>query len=132
MVLVPTLADSLSIERCPGGLVIRSLAPTVIFSSLLLATAGCAPGFDVVMGEAPEGFVSQKIHGGSAPTEWYHDAVVSLHQRQGNSVYTDPFCTGTLISNQHVLTAGHCLEGSSANKVHSSSRCLSTGLLSMS
>ncbi len=95
----------------------RSFAPTIILSSLLLATAGCAPGFDVIEGEAPEGYVAQKIHGGSAPTEWFHDAVVSLHQRQGNSVYTDPFCTGTLISAQHVLTAGHCLEGSSANKV---------------
>ncbi len=90
---------------------------TVTLSSVLLATVGCAPGIDVVEGEAPDVYATQKIHGGSATTEWYHDAVVSLHQMQGNSVYTDPFCTGTLITDKVVLTAGHCLEGMSASRL---------------
>ena len=90
---------------------------TVVLSSLLLATVGCAPGFEAVEGEAPDAYATQKIHGGSAPNAWYHDAVVSLHQLQGNTVYTDPFCTGTLITDTVVLTAGHCLEGTSSNKV---------------
>ena len=51
-----------------------------------------------------------KIYGGSAPDQAYQAATVSLHQRSGNSVYVDPYCSGTLITDTVVLTAAHCLD----------------------
>ncbi len=60
-----------------------------------------------------------KIFGGSAPDAPEHDAVVSLHTlaRGGKSVYVSPFCSGTLITEDVVLTAAHCVSNTSANKV---------------
>ena len=87
----------------------------VLFSTLLLA-GGCAGELTAVEG-GDDAYASQKIHGGSAPNAWYHDAVVSLHQTSGSRVYTDPFCTGTLITSTVVVTAGHCLAGMSASRL---------------
>ena len=52
----------------------------------------------------------QHIYGGSAPTEPYHRAVVALHQRSSSGVSASPFCSGTLITTNVVLTAAHCLD----------------------
>ncbi len=77
---------------------------------LVLGSTACAPeGLIAVEGMGPAADVNQKIYGGSAPDAWYHDAVVSLHEVYGGYVYTDPFCTGTLVSDQHIVTAGHCV-----------------------
>ena len=122
-----TIRDKLSLEAraikgAPGRKSVRtaalvSLAQEFPVKSSLLAvpalllSVGCASeGLIEVEGMGPEADVSQKIYGGSAPDAWYHDAVVSLHEIWGGYVYTDPFCTGTLISDTHIVTAGHCVE----------------------
>lgn len=63
--------------------------------------------------------VEGKIFGGSPPNAPEHQAVVSLHtlSRGGRYVSVSPFCSGTLIAEDIVLTAGHCLEGTAASKV---------------
>jgi len=53
---------------------------------------------------------AEKIINGSAPDAAEHDAVVGLHQLTSSSVYVLPFCTGTLITDDVVLTAAHCLD----------------------
>ena len=91
----------------------------LVFSSALLF-AGCATdlsGLEVLEGTGSE--VESKIYGGDAPDQAYHDAVVSLHTlaRGGRSVYVSPFCSGTLITEDVVITAAHCLSGTGTNKV---------------
>lgn len=58
------------------------------------------------------------IYGGDAPDEPYHDAVVALHYRSGTTVYRSPFCTGTLIDTDVVLTAAHCLDAASGGSTY--------------
>jgi len=91
----------------------------LVFSSALLL-AGCATdlsGLEVLEGTGSD--VEGKIFGGSPPNAEMHDAVVGLHtlSRGGRYVSGSPFCSGTLIADDIVLTAGHCLEGTSASKV---------------
>jgi len=64
------------------------------------------------------GALDFSIYNGSAPDAPEHDAVVALHQltKQGQ-VYVSPFCTGTLITEDVVLTAAHCLNTGNASKV---------------
>ncbi|MBW1811781.1 MAG: trypsin-like serine protease [Deltaproteobacteria bacterium] len=50
------------------------------------------------------------IINGELPDEPMHAAVVSLHQRVGDTWYRDIFCSGTLIAPDVVLTAAHCLD----------------------
>ena len=50
------------------------------------------------------------IYGGSAPDAPEHAATVALHQRSGDRVGASPFCSGTLIAPDVVLTAAHCLD----------------------
>ena len=87
----------------------------------LLLGAACAPAeaeLTVLEGAGPR--AEGKIFNGTAPYPGtHHDAVVGLHQlvKGGRSVYVQPFCSGTLIRGNAVLTAAHCLEGMSASKV---------------
>lgn len=75
----------------------------LVFLSLL----ACHPASDVTDSDVP---VTTKIYGGDAPTEWYHDATVALHNRSPRgTITTSPFCSGTLIDSEWVLTAGHCV-----------------------
>ena len=62
---------------------------------------------------------ASKIYNGSPPSALEHDAVVALHQtaRGGRSVYVSPFCSGTLIRGDVVVTAAHCVAGMSAKKL---------------
>lgn len=84
--------------------------------SLTAVLAGCGPQLDdpeklgtqLIEGQGPSGV--SKIYGGSAPTAARHDSVVALHDRTSSgSVYTTPFCSGNLIDDDVVLTAGHCV-----------------------
>lgn len=87
---------------------------TIPVVSAILLFAACGPE------DAPEGVAdaelnpTNKIYGGSATTEWYHDAVVSIHNRSTTgSITTLPFCSGTLIDTDVVMTAGHCVASGS-------------------
>lgn len=84
---------------------------------LTILLAGCGPefedpeklGVELIEGAGPSG-VAGKIYRGDPPDASYHDAVVALHDRTSSgSVYTTPFCSGTLVTNQVVVTAAHCV-----------------------
>jgi secreted trypsin-like serine protease len=81
-----------------------------------LLLLGCSTGTlegprEVLPGSGDYG-LNPMIYGGSAPNAPEHDAVVALHQltNGGSSVYVQPFCTGTLITDDVVVTAAHCLD----------------------
>jgi hypothetical protein len=84
----------------------------------LAALAGCAdaPQIDsVIDGTGTE--AGYYIYRGDAPDAARHDATVSIHQLSGGSVYVSPFCSGTLIASDWVLTAAHCVQGTSASRL---------------
>lgn len=58
------------------------------------------------------------INGNDATSADHHAATVALHQLAdgGASIYIQPFCSGTLISNDTVLTAAHCCDAASGGK----------------
>jgi secreted trypsin-like serine protease len=88
--------------------------------SSVLLLAGCATDLsDLEVLEGTGSDVEGKIFGGSPPDQEMHSAVVGLHtlSRGGRYVSSSPFCSGTLITEDVILTAGHCLEGTAASKV---------------
>ena len=86
----------------------------------LLLLVGCATNLsDLEVLEGTGSDVEGKIYGGDAPDAPEHDAVVSLHtlSRGGRYVSVGPFCSGTLITEDVVITAAHCTDGTAASKV---------------
>lgn len=76
---------------------------------------GCAQDLEIGDGLTVER-ESQPIFGGSPPDAPEHAAVVGLHQRSGSQVSAAPFCSGTLIAADVVLTAAHCLDVARRNR----------------
>ncbi len=92
----------------------------LITVSSLLILVGCATDLsDLEVLEGTGSDVEGKIYGGDAPDAPEHDAVVSLHtlSRGGKYVSVGPFCSGTLITTDVVITAAHCTDGSRTNTV---------------
>lgn len=74
-------------------------------------------GTGVLPGSGDYGSISQPIINGYPPDAPEHDAVVGLHQlTKKGYVYVSPFCSGTLIADDVVVTAAHCLDNSNPNK----------------
>jgi len=82
----------------------------------LAALSACAPA-----GSGAEGLgvdADGKIYGGDAPDAAHHDAVVSIHRQLSGFTLPQPFCSGTLIADDVILTAAHCMDtGSGAQPV---------------
>jgi len=79
----------------------------------LVFTLSCLPQSGelvLVEGPSPMHDASWPIYNGSPPDEPMHDAVVGLHFYDAPNVYVSPFCSGTLIAEDVVLTAAHCLD----------------------
>lgn len=81
------------------GATLEPLMRTVLISAVLLSA--CQPQPLPLGGERVP-----VIFGGSEPDRPEHAAVVALHDPGWDS----PFCTGTLIAPDVVLTAAHCLD----------------------
>ncbi|MCZ7582577.1 MAG: trypsin-like serine protease [Deltaproteobacteria bacterium] len=99
----------------------RSIFVLALFAAVLMAVSALVAceqvdekesDFEVLDGSGDYGSVSQPIVNGDPPDAPEHEAVVGLHQlaRGGNSVYVLPFCSGTLIAPDVVITAAHCLD----------------------
>lgn len=90
---------------------------TVFFFLAFLDCDQADDGVKVLPGAGDYGSNSQPIINGNPPDAPEHDAVVGLHQlTKKGAVYVLPFCSGTLVSPDVVVTAAHCLDVAKATK----------------
>jgi hypothetical protein len=93
-------------------------ACTLALAPLLLLAACAEPGdpsdLEVIESNGDLNQSQFEIYGGSPPSLPEHAATVSLHQLSGSSVYVFPFCSGTLLDANTVITAAHCLDTASS------------------
>lgn len=82
--------------------VVRYVAGGTLAASLAcgVAVQDEADGFRIIDGDPASSSVPE------------YAATVGLHVRSGSSVSGEPFCTGTLIASDVVLSAGHCCDES--------------------
>lgn len=83
------------------------LFPLVLSAAVLSACGGPLESEVEVDGELT---AAEKIYYGDVADSAHHYATVSLHTQAGSRVLKSPFCSGTLIAEDVVLTAGHCVE----------------------
>lgn len=110
-VYTPTLSDkSWGGTRSRLGVTMNSMRYAVV--AVLVGIVGCADELNVLDGSGRASVTQMPIINGTTVQD---TAVVGLHQlttRRGGSIYIKPFCTGTLIDGDVVLTAAHCLDKS--------------------
>lgn len=90
---------------------VKTLAATFALS---LSLAACGSQDEYLLDLEGLSATNLAIINGEPPDAPEHQAVVSLHAVRGKSVYVSPFCSGTLIRPDVVLTAAHCLAGKKA------------------
>ena len=85
---------------------------TTLLTVTVALLTGCSEKIEVLDGTGDLHRPSQMIYGGSAPDAPEHGATVALHQlaNNGTSVFVQPFCSGTLIAPDVVVTAAHCVD----------------------
>lgn len=93
---------------------VSRLLPTSGLTALCLLAAGCIEEAPTTV--TPGGHTVHPIFFGSAPDAPEHAAVIGIHQRSGDRISSGPFCSGTLITPEVVITAAHCLDTAKGGK----------------
>ena len=97
---------------------LRLILITTAAAVVLLVSCYPDSGSLVLSGQGNLDVAEWPIINGEPPYAAHHDATVALHEltRKGE-VYVLPFCSGTLVAPDVVLTAAHCLNTGTASKV---------------
>jgi secreted trypsin-like serine protease len=84
---------------------------------LVSLMSACGADYEVVPGVGDWQPSRSAIINGLPPDSVEHASVVGLHRVRGRRVSSLPFCSGTLIAEDVVLTAAHCTRGLTAGKL---------------